>query len=161
MKKSVGRPTEFKPEYSEQAAKLCRLGAIDADLAEFFDVSEVTINAWKKAQPEFLKSIKGGKAIADREVAEKLIDRALGAHYSQQKEVKLKSVKYDPKTFKKMSEEERVEVITLEMTAPPDTQALIFFLKNRRPDLWRDKQEVEHSANKDAPPVFTLKIDNS
>ena len=63
--KGVGRPTAFKPEFADQAAKLCRLGVIDADLADFFDVSEVTINAWKKAHPEFLKSIKASKAIAD------------------------------------------------------------------------------------------------
>ncbi|WP_181170876.1 hypothetical protein [Mesorhizobium sp. B2-1-3] len=46
------------------------------------------------------------------------MDRATGAHYFQQKEVKLKSVKYDPKTFKKVSEEERGDLVTLEMTVP-------------------------------------------
>ncbi|RUW58709.1 hypothetical protein [Mesorhizobium sp. M7A.F.Ca.US.008.03.1.1] len=35
--------------------------------------------------------------------------------------MKLKSVNYNPKTSKKVSDEERVEVVTLEMTAPPDT----------------------------------------
>lgn len=52
-----GRPSDFLPEFVDQAAKLCRLGAIDRDLADFFDVSEVTINAWKKAHHEFLESI--------------------------------------------------------------------------------------------------------
>lgn len=27
-----------------------------------------------------------------------------------------------------------------------DTGAIIFWLKNRRPDLWRDKQDVQHSG---------------
>ena len=36
----------------------------------------------------------------------------------------------------------------------------IFNMKNRFLH-WRDKHEVQHSADKDAPPVFTLKIDNS
>lgn len=112
-----------------------------------------TIYEWKKAHPEFSEAIKRGKAITDRRVAEKLIDRATGAHYFQQKEVKLKSVRYDPKTFKKVSEEERVEVVTLEMTAPPDTQAIIFFLKNRRSDLWRDKQDVTVGGDPDKPLV--------
>lgn len=155
----AGRPSKFKPEYCAQAERLCRLGALDVDLAEFFDVSEVTLNAWKKAHPEFLKSLKAGKAKADQEVADKLIERAMGARYYQDRDVKLKSVVYE--NGKKVSEEERVEVVRLQMTAPPDTPAIIFFLKNRRPDLWRDKQTVEHAADKDMPPVFTVKIDNS
>ena len=144
---NAGRPTAFKPEYVEQVERLCRVGAIDGDIAEFFGVCEKTINNWKIEFPEFLQSIKRGKAQTDRNVGEKLIDRAMGAKFKVQKEVKLKSVGYE--NGKKVSEEERVEVVTLDQEAPPDTQALVFFLKNRRPDLWRDRQEVEHSANKD------------
>jgi hypothetical protein len=58
-----GRPSDYLPEYADKAAKLCRLGAIDKDPAGFFDGSEVTVNAWKKAYPEFPKSIKAGKAV--------------------------------------------------------------------------------------------------
>ncbi len=135
------------------------MGTLDTDIADFFNVVVSTVYEWKKAHPEFSEAIKRGKAIVDREVGEKLIDRAMGAQFTIQKEVKLKSVEYE--NGKKVSEEERVEVVDLQQEAPPDTQALIFFLKNRRPDLYRERQEVEHSANKDAPPVFTLKIDNS
>lgn len=154
----VGRPTSFQPEYVDQVERLCRTGAIDTDIAEFFNVAVSTVYEWKLAFPEFSEAIKRGKAKVDREVADKLIDRAMGAKFVIQKEVKLKSVEYE--NGKKVSEEERVEVVSLEQEAPPDTQALIFFLKNRRPDLYRDKQEIEHSADKDAPPVFLLKIDN-
>lgn len=159
MSNSVGRPTSFQSEYVDQVERLCRTGAIDTDIAEFFNVAVSTVYEWKNAFPEFSEAIKRGKSKVDREVADKLIDRAMGAKFVVQKEVKLKSVSYV--NGKKDSEEERVEVVDLQMEAPPDTQALIFFLKNRRPDLYRDRQEVEHSANKDAPPVFTLKIDNS
>ncbi|WP_157213892.1 helix-turn-helix domain-containing protein [Rhizobium leguminosarum] len=156
---SVGRPSSFQPEYVDQVERLCRTGAIDTDIAEFFNVAVSTVYEWKIAYPEFSEAIKRGKAKVDREVADKLIDRAMGAKFVVQKEVKLKSVSY--LNGKKDSEEERVEVVDLHMEAPPDTQALIFFLKNRRPDLYRERQEVEHSANKEAPPVFLLKIDNS
>jgi hypothetical protein len=143
----------------DQVERLCRTGAIDTDIAEFFNVAVSTVYEWKTAYPEFSEAIKRGKAKVDREVADKLIDRAMGAKFVVQKEVKLKSVSY--LNGKKDSEEERVEVVDLHMEAPPDTQALIFFLKNRRPDLYRERQEVEHSANKEAPPVFLLKVDNS
>ncbi|MEY9375974.1 helix-turn-helix domain-containing protein [Rhizobium leguminosarum] len=159
MTNTVGRPSSFQPEYVDQVERLCRTGAIDTDIAEFFNVAVSTVYEWKIAYPEFSEAIKRGKAKVDREVADKLIDRAMGAKFVVQKEVKLKSVSY--LNGKKDSEEERVEVVDLHMEAPPDTQALIFFLKNRRPDLYRDRQEVEHSANKEAPPVFLLKIDNS
>lgn len=117
------------------------MGSLDTDIAQFLEVAVSTIYEWKNAFPQFSEAIKRGKAVCDREVAGKLIERAMGAKHYQQKEVKLKSVKYDKKTFKKVSEEERVEVVTLEAMAPPDTQALIFFLKNRRPDLYREKSE--------------------
>ena len=47
-KRLGGRPSEYQSHYPAQAEKLCRLGAIDADLGEFFEVGEVAINAWKK-----------------------------------------------------------------------------------------------------------------
>lgn len=152
-RKSVGRPSAFRPEYAEQAAKLCRLGAIDLDLADFFDVSEVTINAWKKAHPEFLKSLKDAKAEADRSVAESLLDRAQGASFTVQKEVKLKKEWWE--NGKKFVEE-RVEVVDLQMEVPPDTTACIFWLKNRRPDLWRDKQEHQHSGADGGPVAIQI-----
>jgi hypothetical protein len=51
----IARPTVFKPEYNKRAAALSSFGTIDKDLADAVDVSKVTINAWKKAHPEFLK----------------------------------------------------------------------------------------------------------
>ena len=74
----TGRPTKYKPEYSQQTYKLCLLGATDIELADFFDVSEATINNWKIDYPEFLESIKNGKERADATVAESLYKRANG-----------------------------------------------------------------------------------
>lgn len=61
--KKIGRPSAYKPEYAEQARKLCLLGHTDAELASFFDVSEQTINAWKHAHPDFLESIKRARLL--------------------------------------------------------------------------------------------------
>ena len=60
-----GHPTDYKPEYPEQARKLCLLGYTDVELAGFFEVCERTINNWKVEHPEFLQSIKSGKVEAD------------------------------------------------------------------------------------------------
>jgi hypothetical protein len=76
--KKLGRPSLYRPEFAAQALKLCRLGATDKSLADFFEVTEQTINGWKHAYPDFLESLKAGKELADAEVAEKLFKRATG-----------------------------------------------------------------------------------
>lgn len=125
-KKQVGRPSSYRPEYAGQALKLCRLGATDKELADFFDVSEQTLNAWKKQFPEFLESLKNGKAISDAEVADKLFSRATGYEHPEDDIRVVKGQIVITPTIKHY---------------PPDTTAAIFWLKNRRPDLWRDKPE--------------------
>lgn len=67
-KKKRGRKSAYQKEYANQALKLCLLGATDKELADFFSVSEQTLNKWKKDYPEFLESLKKGKNIADANV---------------------------------------------------------------------------------------------
>ena len=130
--KPTGRPTAYKPEYDEQAYKLCLLGATDAKMADFFNVTEQTVNNWKNDFPSFFESLKNGKANADAAVAASLYGRALGSSHPEERIV----------TSSQGSE-------TVEVTKyhPPDTTACIFWLKNRAPEQWRDKQEIESSCN--------------
>lgn len=123
----MGRPTRYQQEFAEQARKLCLLGATDAQLGDFFGVSEQTINAWKTAHKGFLESIKEGKERADTQVAESLFNRALG--YSHESE-EIKVVN---------GEVVRVPIVK---QYPPDTAAAIFWLKNRKKDHWREKVEI-------------------
>lgn len=134
MKKKEGRPSKYKPEYSAQAYKLCLLGATDKDLAKFFEVEESTLNNWKKDHPEFLESIKEGKDQADAVVAQSLFHRATG--YSH-KDVDIRMYKG--------------KIVTTPLTKhyPPDSTAAIFWLKNRQPEKWRDKQEIKHSLDEE------------
>lgn len=134
----VGRPTKFREEYVEQVFKLCLLGATDADLGRFFDVDERTINNWKEAHPEFLQSLKGGKEQADARVAQSLYRRALGWEHEAVKIVA------DAKTGAE-------HIVSYTQRYPPDTTAAIFWLKNRRPDLWRDRQALEHACHNISP----------
>lgn len=135
-----GRPTKYREEYAEQATTLCLLGATDAILAEFFGVSEQTINNWKGKHPEFLEALKAGKLQADLEVANSLYQKAVGAEWVEEQAIKLKRVQYE--NGKRVLEEERVEIVEVTRRAPPDTTAQIFWLKNRRPGEWRDK--IDH-----------------
>ena len=145
MSNEVGRPTKYDESYNDQVYRLCLLGATDKDIALFFGVCEATINNWKLEFPEFLESLKKGKELADMHVAQKLFDRATGAVIKQQQAHKVKRVIYDK--GKKVEEYEEIEVVDLMQEQPPDTTALIFWLKNRKSTQWRDKIDHDVTTN--------------
>lgn len=136
----AGRPTEYDPSYAVQATKLCLLGATDAQLAEFFDVCEATVNNWKNDHPEFLESLRAGKRVADAEVAVSLFNRAKGAQYTTRQAFKVKRTEYDDKG-KKTAETEEVITVPVDVVEAPDTTACSLWLRNRAPSEWRDKIE--------------------
>jgi len=127
-----GRPSSYKPEYAKMARHLCKLGATDADLAEAFEVSVVTIDNWKIKYPEFLGSLKASKEEADNRVERSLYARATGYSYDAVKIFHTKDGK-----ITKVPYTEHV---------PPDVTAQIYWLKNRRPDRWRDVQNIDHAV---------------
>ena len=128
----MGRKTKYKEEYAEQAKKLCALGATDKQLADFFEVTEQTINNWKNDYPVFFESLKEAKSELDNKVERALFERAMG--YSHKED----------KVFNNNGEAMTVETVK---RYPPDTTALIFWLKNRKPDEWRDKVTQEHDVS--------------
>lgn len=130
----AGRPTKYLSEYNEQVEKLAKLGATDAEIADFFEVAESTINNWKHEFPEFMESIKKGKLVADANVADRLYQRAMGYEHD---DVELKVVSIGG------NQGSEVEKVEIRKYYPPDPTAAIFWLKNRRPKEWRDKQEIE------------------
>lgn len=136
----MARPTKYKPEYVNQAAKLCMLGATDIEIADFFEVNVATLYRWKNEHPEFCESLKVSKEIADDRVERSLFARANGYEHEE----------VDIRVIDK-------EIVKTEIRKfyPPDTTAAIFWLKNRRPALWRDKTDIEHtgSINVTMPPV--------
>lgn len=130
----AGRPSKYDPAYCEQARKLCRLGATDLEIADFFGVSVTTLYRWKNDKPEFCEALKEAKAEADARVEESLYHRATG--YSHDAE----------KIFNNSGEIVRAKY---REHYPPDTTAMIFWLKNRQPERWRDKQENETTLKAD------------
>lgn len=126
-----GRPSLYRDEYALQVEKLCKLGATDKEIADFFEISESTLNTWKEEHPAFLESIKNGKTIADAEVASKLFHRATGYEHGEDD---IRAV--------------NGEIVITPTTKhyPPDTAAAIFWLKNRRRGKWTDKVDHELSG---------------
>lgn len=141
----AGRPTDYRPEFADQARKLCLLGATDKEMADFFGVDERTINRWKDDFPEFCQSIARGKLVADADVAEKLYHRALG---------------YSHKAVKIFMPAGAAQPVYADYTEhyPPDTQAASLWLRNRQSAKWRDKQEHEHTGADGTPLVPVLNV---
>lgn len=121
----------YKPQFAEQAAKLCALGATDREIADFFKVTERTFNNWKGEYPELFHSLKLAKEAADKRVEQSLYRRALGYSHDA---VHVSNFQGD------------VTLTPIVEHYPPDTTACIFWLKNRRPDEWRDVKAVEHGG---------------
>lgn len=140
----MGRPSKYRVEFPEQAAKLCKLGATDRELADFFGVSEATLNTWKAEHPEFLESLKRGKAESDARVEQSLYRRAIG---------------YSHDAIKIFNDKDTgITQVPYVEHYPPDTTACIFWLKNRNPAEWREK--VEHSGpNGGAIPITISSTD--
>lgn len=134
----AGAPTKYNEVFNEQVYKLCLLGAIDKEIAEFFNVCEATINNWKNEYPEFLESIKKGKQIADANVADRLYQRALGFEHDSEE---IKVIEGD------------IERVPVRKVYPPDPTSAIFWLKNRQPSKWRDKQELDLNTQ-EAPKII-------
>jgi hypothetical protein len=135
--KPIGRPSSFKPEYCQQATELCLSGATDAELANTFDVAVSTIYKWKHDYPEFSEALKAGKEHADERVVRSLYHKAVGYTFDSEK------------VFQFQGQIIRAET---KEHVPPDTTAGIFWLKNRRPEAWRERQQHEHTG-KDGEPI--------
>lgn len=116
-----------------------RNGLTIEQIAKNLGISKVTFYKYMNEHIELSEHLKKGKEVVDIEVENALLKRALGYKYEEVTKELLKN----KKTGK---EELRVtKVVTKEVQ--PDTTAQIFWLKNRRPEDWRDKKDIEHSGN--------------
>lgn len=106
-----------------------RDGLTDEQIAEKMGISVASLYNYKKDHLEILEALKSGKEVVDRQVENALLKRALGYEYEEVKE------KYENGFC--------VERTITKKEVVPDTTAQIFWLKNRKPDEWRDKQTVE------------------
>lgn len=145
MTESVGRPTKFNTRMCPKVRKLALLGATNEQIADFLEISTATLHNWMQEHPLFVSALKQGREKADAAVAKSLYRRALGYKH---KAVKIFA---DPKSGAE-------KVVEYEEQYAPDTTACIFWLKNRRPDLWRDR--VEHTG-KDGGPIETKDVSES
>jgi hypothetical protein len=132
----MARPSKYKPEFVAQAEKLCKLGATDLEIADFFEIDVRTLHRWKAEHDEFCHALKAGKAQADERVERSLFSRANGYEHD---EVDIRVVGGE------------IIQTPIRKFYPPDTTACIFWLKNRKPAEWRDKVDQTVSGPDGGP----------
>lgn len=114
-----------------------RDGLTDEQIAKNIGIVRDTLYEWKKRFPVISDALKRGKEVVDREVENALLKKALGYEYEE------------------VTKENGVITKVVTKQVAPDTTAQIFWLKNRKPDDWRDKQTTEITGLSDAQQKFS------
>ena len=114
-----------------------RDGLTDEQIAKNIGIRRPTIYSWKKKSAGISNALKRGKEVVDREVESALLKSAKGYEYTETKTV----IEIMPDGEKKQRVEKTQKVI------PPNSTAQIFWLKNRKPEQWRDRRETTVSGN--------------
>ncbi|MEM1048180.1 MAG: helix-turn-helix domain-containing protein [Pseudomonadota bacterium] len=116
----------YQAAFADQARLLCRLGATQEDLAAFFGIGEGQLDHWRRRHPAFDEAVSTSSEAADACVERSLFQRAVG---------------YSHPEDRIFANGGNPVVVPTTKHYPPDTTAIMFWLKNRRPDLWREKHE--------------------
>lgn len=111
-----------------------RDGLTEDQIAHNMGIVRSTLSEWKLKFKDISDALKKGKEVVDREVENALLKRALGYDYTEQRIEK--------------SDKDGTKIVQILKHVPADTTAQIFWLKNRKPDVWRDRREKD-SGNED------------
>jgi hypothetical protein len=118
-----------------------RDGLTEAQIAHNMGISVSSLADWKNKYPQLLDALKKGKAPVDIEVENALLKSALGHTQIIRKPIKVKTERQIVGEGRYV--EEHIEYAEEEVYTPPQVLAQIFWLKNRKPDKWREKQVIE------------------
>jgi hypothetical protein len=114
-----------------------RDGLTNDQIAENIGIAVKTLYEWQKKYSEFCDVLKRGKEVIDRQVENALLKTALGFEYEEE------------------TVTNKGDVVTVRKVQHPNTTALIFWLKNRKPEQWRDKPK--HMDDDDKPIEVVIK----
>lgn len=114
-----------------------RRGLTHIEIAKNIGIGNSTFSEWMAKYTEITEALKNGKEVVDIEVENALYRKAIGDKYTVRKPIKLKDIMYE--NGRKIAESERIEYVDEEIAIPADTTAQIFWLKNRRPQDWKDR----------------------
>lgn len=110
-----------------------RDGLTEEQIAHNMGINQCTLYDWKNRFAEISNALKNGKEVSDFFVENALFKSACGFYVEEAED--------------KIDMRGNVVPTTKRRYVPPSVSAQIFWLKNRRPDKWRDKPvEVENNT---------------
>lgn len=115
----------------------CRDGLTDAQIAHNMGIGLTTLKEWKNKYPSIAAVLKKTKEVVDKEVENALYKSAMGYDYEE--------ITEERRFIKEKDSYELVVTKKIKKHQPPNTAAIIFWLKNRKPETWRDKQEIANT----------------
>jgi transposase len=137
MAKKKGRRCKYEGWLTQEGlVKIqgwARDGLNNEQIAHNMGIAVATLYEWQDKYKDFSEALKKGKEVVDREVENSLLKSARGYYYEEETIVELPDGRQETRKVKRY--------------AQPNTTAQIFWLKNRRPNDWRDKREVEMSGS--------------
>lgn len=126
QKKGPGRPSDWRPEYVEQCAKLAGLGLTHIQIADFLGITDRTFRRWMASKPELVEALRIPEKAANERVTLSLYQLATG--YDRWEE-EIKVVQ---------GEIVRVKVLR---HYPPNASAAIFWQKAK--GGWTDNPDMQ------------------
>lgn len=142
----MARPSKYHTHVAPRLTEIedwVRNGATDEDVRKKLGISESTFYEYKKEFSEFSESLKKSKDFVDAQVESALLKRALGYDYQE--------------TTQEITADGKKHIKKITKHAFPDPVAAIFWLKNRRPDKWRDKPTEQGDDGKDEGIVIEIR----
>jgi len=135
----AGAPTKYDGEATCKLVKLLgEAGATHDQIAHVLEVHIDTLQEWDRVHPEFSVVLKLARTFSDNKIVASLFNRASGMK----------------KTVQRLNRQgEPIDCIE---EIPPDPASMIFWLKNRQRDLWKDRHDVEHGGVISVAPVINL-----
>lgn len=152
---------KLHPDKAELLSSWCRKGLNEFEIAKEMGISRSTLNEWKKKFPDISDTLRRTRAYAHACVENALFRRATGYTVPLLKQFKVRMPVFDKTGEKVIGWEEQLQEGKEEMHVPADTKAIIFYLKNRLPEDWKEKiAEVSEEDENNAGLVFMQSLEN-
>ena len=124
-----------------------RDGLTNEQLAANMGITVKTFYEWQARFEQFREAVKRGKAPVDIQVENALLKRAMGFEYEE----------VCTEIYDLPDGSQRKHIKKTKKMVVPDTMAAIYWLNNRRPDLWKNRKAVEVDTADSAPVTIVWK----